>query len=188
MPPHAREQSISHAAPSAGPGTPTAQDLLHNLMIGGNNSPAQLTPTMPSLPRQTSQPASAKESPGMLFGGDANGSSIWTMTRAESGRGGQRSAAPGQGVNLANIWNDQPSPSAHQAGGSQPSLAPIGTGAPGQDMWTRAGGLPVAGGAEWGAPAYTGSPAIGGPGQGDRKTSATGWNGGWNGQPAGYPR
>ena len=197
---HAPYPVIPTSYSPVGPGTPTAQDLLQGLMLGGNPSPSHHTPTLPSLPRQNSQPPTAKGSPGMLFGGDVNGSSIWTMTREESGRGGQRGPAPGPGVNLANIWSDQTTPPPHQAIGGQPSSGPMGAnspaGAPGQG-WARAsGGSAALGGADWGAAvrkeAYAGPPGNGTPtGQaGNRKTGAGahGWNGARNGQPAGYSR
>lgn len=79
-------------------------------MIDQTPSPSttHTPPVKPSLPRQST---AGQHSPGMLFGGDAIGSSIWTMTREESGRGTQRGNVT-PNVNIANIWgNPEQTPS-----------------------------------------------------------------------------
>jgi hypothetical protein len=105
--PGVKATPLGHNSP-ARPGPSTAQDLLQNLMIDNNRTPS--ANHTPPLPRQSSY-HTGQHSPGMLFGGDATGSSIWTMTREESGRGRDRNPP---NVNIANIWqNDQtPSPPA----------------------------------------------------------------------------
>lgn len=151
--------------------TPTAQDLLQNLTIDNAHPPfiVDTPPARPSLPRHSS---TGQHSPGMLFGGDVTGSSIWTMTREESGRGTQRGAVT-PNVNIANIWNNDQTP-------SPPALARQSSSQPG---WHRASGSGT-----WGKEGViSGVGVIGGPG---------GANAGWNGQRKGlsgqatgqYPR
>ena len=107
------QHDIPLASPQSHPSrpshtTPTAQDLLQNLMIDpkGYTSPVHNRPLpLSNIPRQSPlgpQPQPGQQSPGMLFGGDGKGSSIWTMTREESGRGQPR--VPQNNVNIANIW------------------------------------------------------------------------------------
>lgn len=145
--------------------TPTAQDLLRNLMIdpGAYQEPVPSpAPAQYNAVRQH-PPAphpSGQTSPAMLFGGDVTGSSIWAMTREESGRGTQR--MPSNAANLASIW------------GAPGSTPPPAHGLPGQSVWQNNN--------QNGRPGSEGHVGSGSPFGGGGAPNAVGSAGTWAGQ------
>jgi hypothetical protein len=186
-------------------------------VIDSKSPPLRQSFSNPSVPRHTPPAAAppAQGSPRILFGGDVNGASIWTMTREESGRGVSRAS-------LAHIWNDQnAAPPAHPSGlpglpglPSHGHLAPSAStsiahppphAAPAQAGPAGWQGNPRGGSTgEWapgvwsngyGGAAAGQAAAYGAPGTGVYAQASAGGAGGpnwssaqWNGQPQGYPR
>lgn len=189
-------------------------------MIDSKSPPIRQSFSNTAVPRHTppagASPA-AQGSPRILFGGDVNGASIWTMTREESGRGTSRAAS------LAHIWNDQspaaqpsvmPGPPAVPHGHGQGHTVPPGStispppphhpaqaqaGPAGWQGNTRSG--PTGDWAQgvwsngYGGAAAGQVAAFGAPGTGVYAQASAGgvggpnWSGAqWNGQTQGYPR